>query len=391
MAVSGNLQIKNGKYYAVINLKDERGKRHQKWISTELPIRGNKKAATAFLNQQLEKYEDVTVPYTKLTFADYLEEWLVSIEAEVRPNTYRNYSANMQNHIIPYFRIQGTLLQELTTLDLENYYRTRLKKGSKLKSGEALSPTTVKHHQQNISKALSDAVHRNLIKTNPASAVRMPRAECRVKKFKPEFLNTKEIDELLVLFTGSVVELPVRLCAFYGLRRSEVLGLKWSAIDLHRRTISIVNTLQQGVGGNYEDDTKTESSARTLPMPDSIYTLLKHQKELQAERRELMGDYYIKSDYLCTWPNGAVITPNYLTKEFHSVVSKSVLPHVRLHDLRHSAATNLLELGFNVVQVAEWLGHESANTTLKFYGHAIKTSKMEMASALDEVLKKPLI
>ena len=225
-------------------------KRHQKWICTDLPIRGNKKAATAFLNKQLEKYEDVTVPYTKLTFADYLEEWLVSIEAEVRPNTYRNYSANMQNHIIPYFRIQGTLLQELTTLDLENYYRTRLKKGSKLKSGEALSPTTVKHHQQNI--------------------------RCGATRQTLRFL---------------------RLAAKRGAR-----------------------------------------------------------SEMERNRLASKDDQY-----------------------------------VRLHDLRHSAATNLLELGFNVVQVAEWLGHESVNTTLKFYGHAIKTSKMEMASALDEVLKKPLI
>ena len=268
------------------------------------------------------------------------------------------------------------------------YYKSKLKKGSKLKSGEALSPTTVKHHQQNISKALSDAVHDKLIKSNPASIVKMPKPEGRVMKFRPEFLSMKEVDRLLLLFTGSVVELPVRLCAFYGLRRSEVLGLKWDAIDFNRRTITIETTLQQGIGGNYEDETKTESSMRTLPMPQSIYDLLKHQQELQGERLKLMGDYYIESDYICTWPNGAVITPNYLTKSFHEVISKSALPQVRLQDLRHSAATNLLELGFNVVQVAEWLGHESPNTTLKFYGHAVKSSKMEMADALEKVLEK---
>lgn len=217
----------------------------------------------------------------------------------------------------------------------------------------------------------------------------MPKPEGRVKKFKPEFLNTKEVDSLLLLFSGSVVELPVRLCAFYGFRRSEVLGLKWSAIDFERRTLSVEVTLQQGVGGNYEDETKTDSSMRTLPMSQNIYDLLKRQQELQLERSKLMGEYHIDSDYVCTWPNGAVITPNYLTASFHKVISKSTLPHVRLHDLRHSAATNLLELGFNVVQVAEWLGHESPNTTLKFYGHAVKSSKTEMANALENVLKTP--
>ena len=387
MAVTGNVQVKYGRYYAVINLYDEKGKRRQKWINTNLAIRGNKKAAEAFLNEQLAKYETVTVPYSKLTVAEYFVQWLEEMEGKVRDNTYRNYCGNMRNHIIPYFEAKKTLLQELTTVDLENYYASKLQSGSKLKSDAALSPTTVKHHQQNISKALSDAVHDNLIPANPASAVKMPKPKGRVHKFKPEFLNTAEVDELLVLFSGSVVDLPVRLCAFYGFRRSEVLGLKWSAIDFRRRTITVETTLQQGVGGNYEDETKTESSLRTLPMPNSIYDLLLHQQEMQNERRKLMGDYYICNNYVCTWPNGAVITPNYLSTAFHSVISKSTLPQVRLHDLRHSAATNLLDLGFNVVQVAEWLGHESPNTTLKFYGHAIKTSKMEMANALDKVLE----
>jgi integrase len=234
MAVTGNLQIRNSKYHAVINLYDEDGKRRQKWICTNLPIRGNKKAAEAFLSDQIAKYDCSVVPYTTITVADYFRKWLKKIEKKVRPNTYRNYAANMENHIIPYFEAKKITLQNLTTEDLERYYSSKLKKGSKLRSGEALSPTTVKHHQQNISKALADAVHDKLIKTNPASTVVMPKPEGRVRKFRPEFLSTREIDELMFLFVGSVVELPVRLCAFYGFRRSEVLGLKWNAIDFDR-------------------------------------------------------------------------------------------------------------------------------------------------------------
>jgi len=137
-----------------------------------------------------------------------------------------------------------------------------MKAGSKLKTREALSPTTIKHHHQNISKALTDAVRRGLIPNNPASAARTPKSE----KFNPEFLNTKEVEDLLTLFKGSVIEVPVQLCAFYGFRRSEVLGLKWDAIDFERKTISIELTLQQGIGGNYEDKTKTPKSTRTMPM-----------------------------------------------------------------------------------------------------------------------------
>ena len=382
MAVTGNIQTKNGKYHIVLNLRDENGKRKQKWISTELPIRGNKKAAERLLQEKLVEFSNPVNPFSTMTVAEYFEQWIKAIEGEVRPNTYRNYVANMENHIIPYFKETGIMLRELKPIQLEDYYWSKMKAGSKLKTREALSPTTIKHHHQNISKALTDAVRRGLIPNNPASAARTPKSE----KFNPEFLNTKEVEDLLTLFKGSVIEVPVRLCAFYGFRRSEVLGLKWDAIDFERKTISIELTLQQGIGGNYEDKAKTPKSTRTMPMSNTIYELLKMQRSIQRERRKLMGAYYIESEYVCTWPNGNIITPNYLTKSFHSVISKSSLPRVRLHDLRHSAASNLLDMGFTVVEVADWLGHESPTTTLKFYAHVDKTSKVNMANALDRVL-----
>ena len=253
---------------------------------------------------------------------------------------------------------------------------------SKIKSGEALSPTTIKHHHQNISKALSDALRRGIIYVNPATAAQTPKAE----KFKAEFLNPKQLDALLTLFKGNVVELPITLCAIYGFRRSEVLGLKWHNVDFEKKTITIAETLQQNTGGNYTDTPKTDSSYRTLPMTDSTDTLLKAHKALQEKKKELMGSYYIESNYVCTWDNGAVISPNYLTKTFHSVIGKSALPQIRLHDLRHSVASNLLDKGFSVVQVQEWLGHGSAVTTLNFYAHADKTSKTNIANALESML-----
>ena len=98
-----------------------------------------------------------------------------------------------------------------------------------------------------------------------------------------------------------------------------------------------------------------------------------------------MGNYYIYNDYVCTWGNGEVIAPNYLTRTFHSVIQNSTLPQIRLHDLRHSVASNLLNLGFSVVQVQEWLGHGSASTTLNFYAHVDKSSKISIADTLDKL------
>ena len=148
---------------------------------------------------------------------------------------------------------------------------------------------------------------------------------------------------MLLLFNGSVVELPVQLCAIYGFRRSEVLGLKWKNVGFVNRTIMISETLQQNLGGDYCDRPKTESSYRTMPMTNRAYEILQAQKQTQETNRRLKGTYYVNSDYVCTWPNGEVITPNYLTRTFHTTLANSTLPTIRLHDLRHSVASNLLK------------------------------------------------
>lgn len=380
--VTGSVQIKDGKYYAVLNLKNENGKRKQKWISTGLLIRGNKKKAEKFLSEKIAEYDKKNVKYSDLTVAEYFENWLSEIKSEVKPNTYRNYHANMVNHIIPYFKNKGILLQDLKPQHLEDYYNSKLQSNSKLNSAEALSRTTIKHHHQNISKALSDAVRKEVIYYNPATSARTPKAE----KFKAEFLNQSQVNEMLVLFKDSVIYIPILLASVYGLRRSEVLGLQWKNIDFVNKSIHIVQTLQQNTGGSYLDTTKTESSNRTLPMTNDIYNVLNKHKAEQESRQNLMGNYYIASDFVCTWNNGKVISPNYLTKTFHSIISKSSLPDIRFHDLRHSAASNLLEMGFSVVQVADWLGHSSSTTTLNFYAHVDKKSKLNIANALEKVI-----
>ena len=107
---------------------------------------------------------------------------------------------------------------------------------------------------------------------------------------------------------------------------------------------------------------------------------------MQEDRKEIMGDFYTRSDYVCTWPDGKVITPNFLTTKFHRVITNSNLPNVRFHDLRHSVASNLLAQGFSVVQVQEWLGHGSAATTLNIYAHVDKTSKKVLSDAMETLI-----
>jgi len=306
---------------------------------------------------------------TSITVAEWFTQWLPIIEKQVRPNTFRGYKGNMTNHIIPYFEELNITMDQVTYRHIQAYYDSKI---------GVLSPTSIRHHAENMSKAFEDAIFRELLAFNPTKRAKPP----KMKKFKAAFLNLEEIEQLLSLFKGNIIELPVTLCSIYGFRRSEVLGLKWENIDFVGRTIYIVETLQQNTGGDYTDDTKTESSTRTMPMTDKAYHLLMHKKREQEQMKKFMKKRYRDTDYVCTQRNGKPISPNYLSKHFHAVV-KDVFKKVRLHDLRHSSATNLLEMGFTVAQVAEWLGHSSPEITLRFYAHATKESKVKIANALD--------
>lgn len=395
MAITGSVQQKNNKWYCVVSFRDENNKRKQKWINTGLSIKGNKRNAEKILREKIAEMEQAEIkkpvtefkavenpvevtkavaavnPVNNITVAEWFTKWLTLIEKKVRKNTFRNYKGNMQNHIIPYFEEKGILMCEVTYKHIQAYYDYKMDK---------LSATSIRHHSENMSKAFEDAIDNSLIEVNPTKRAKPP----KVKKYKATFLDTKEVEQLLQLFKGNVVELPVILCSIYGFRRSEVLGLRWENVDFLKRTIYIVETLQQNTGGDYVDDTKSEDSTRTMPMTDRAYKLLYAKKQQQEQIKKLLGKYYNDSDYVCTWQDGKIIKPNYLSSTFHKVV-KDVFKNVRLHDLRHSAATNLLEMGFTVAQVAEWLGHSSPEVTLKYYAHATKQSKMQIANALDSM------
>lgn len=159
---------------------------------------------------------------------------------------------------------------------------------------------------------------------------------------------------------------------------------------LDKKTITVAETLQQSTGGNYTDKPKTDSSYRTLPMTDKVYTVLEAHKRLQEQRKELMGNYYVCNDYVCTQANGEIITPNYLTRTFHSIVSKSNLPQIRLHDLLHTNATLLIASGVPITTVAKRFGHTDSTTTGKIYAHAIRSADEAAAETLENILTPTL-
>lgn len=229
-----------------------------------------------------------------------MEEWLDVIKTQVEPITYNGYKLIVQNQIVPYFKSQKVSLQDLQTIHIQKFYAKRLKDG---KSGN-----TIKHYHANIHKALNYAVKIRLISDNPARFVELPKSE----KFVGSTYSDNQVKRLLELIKGTEIETAILLAVSYGLRRSEIIGLKWSAINFDRGTIEIKHTVTGG-GKNLicADKTKNKSSYRTLPIIAGIDKYLLKLKQSQQEIKSIMGNTYTDSDYVCVWNDGRLILPNH--------------------------------------------------------------------------------
>lgn len=379
--VAGHLQEKKGLFYMVLSYKDCTGKRRTKWFPTGLPVKGNKKRAEAMLMEKRHSYvpEDSienSVIESQMLFADYLDQWLKIVKSTIKLITYASYVDAVEKRINPYFREQGITLADLQASDIQRFYTIQL---------ERVKPTTVIHYHAVIHRALKYAVKTDLILSNPADKVDRPRKEA----FQAGFYDKDELNALFAVVKGSQLEIPVMLAGFYGLRRSEVLGLKWDAIDFNNNTITIRHTITTfNVDGKRvtvaSDTTKTKSSMRTLPLVPLFRERLLALKAEQQENRRLSGKSYNMQyiDYICVDEIGDLTSPNYITGAFPKLLERSGLRRIRFHDLRHSCASMLLANGVAMKQIQEWLGHSDFSTTANIYAHLDYNSKLSSAEAM---------
>ncbi len=381
--MTGSLQIQNGKYYAVLNLHDSHGKRKLKWIPSGIEAfdskgrNTNKRAATKFLEKKKAEYEEKkTGVFNNILFTDYMLEWLDVIEKTVAINTFYSYQKVVKNKIVPYYSKTKLHLQDVTTADLQLFYESETKRGQ--------SPSSVRKLHANIHKALKRAVQLQIIRYNPADNVDLPRKD---QKYSARFFNAEQTRLLLKAAQGHYAECAIYITAFFGLRRSEVLGLKWGSIDFQKHTLIIKDTITT-VGGKplEKERTKNKSSYRTLRMSAEIEQYLKQLQMKQLEDKLFFGNTYHESEYVCRRNDGSLLKPSYLTQSFKAILLKNGLPVIRYHDLRHSCASLLLSNGFNLKEIQEWLGHSEISTTADIYSHLESQSKVKMAESLGRTL-----
>lgn len=389
--VTGHLREKNGYYHIVLNYVDGHGKRHTPSKSTGLPVKGNKKRAEKMLMdaraaQEAELEAKVTEQSAENTsaslipFTEFLLDWLEMTKKNVEETTYGAYAMGIKNKIIPYFEEHhpGLALCEVTPKHIQDYYTYEL-------TVRGVSANTVIHRHANIRKALQHAFKLGLIDSNPADRIERPKKE----KFVGSFYEEDELNHLFEVVRGDPIELGVILGAFYGLRRSEAVGLKWDAIDFKKKTITIRHTVTQvTIDGKskiiQKDRTKTKSSYRSLPLVPPFEELLHRLKAKQEQNRKLCGRAYCTkyTDYIYVNEIGELVKPGYLTQHFPYILEKNGLRKIRYHDLQHSCASLLYANGVSLKEIQEWLGHSDIATTSNIYTHLHFTSKVASANAI---------
>lgn len=297
--------------------------------------------------------------------------------------TYGAYQGLLKSTIVPYFRKKKLTLRELEARHLQMFYSEMLRR---------VTPNTVIHYHAVIHSALKYAVKTDMLIQNVADKVDRPRKN----SFQPVFLSADEMQKMFEALRGTKLELPVLVAAFYGLRRGEVVGLKWDAIDFERNTITIKHIVTNAkIDGKCEivcaDRTKTKSSLRSLPLVSNIREKLLALREQQKENRRVCGNCYSKKydGYVFVDAMGNIFNPRSVTANFSKLLEQNGLRHIRFHDLRHSCASLLLANDVPLKHIQEWLGHSDIGTTANIYSHLDYKSKITSANVMDNILTLP--
>lgn len=386
--MTGSLQIKNGKYYAVLNFHNRDGKRVQKWFNLNLPVRGNRRRAEESLQQLLVTYQgyaDIEPMNTMLS--RHVANWLEANRPKIAVTTYDQYCNILRKHIAPYFDARKITVSKLTAGDLEDYYACKIQEG--------LSPNSVIKHHAMIRTSLQWAFKHRYIRENVADLAQRP-SHIRYRGAEP--YSIQEIADLLRLTVNELIAVPIFLASFYGLRRSELLGLRWSAIDFVNGTLSISTTVVREKQGDEiktvirEHTTKTDCSMRTLPLCQYTYQYFQTLRNRQQYYQEICGNGYNTAftDFVCVDTLGNLLQPDFVSHYFQKILQKYNLRPIRFHDLRHSCATIMLYLGYTLKDIQTWLGHSNYYFTADTYIHSAGDMHEQMAESFSARLGYPM-
>ena len=336
--------------------------------------------AKAKLKQAIEEAKGLDAGKVgRYTVGQWMDVWFENYaRVKVRPSSHQTYRGYIDNHIKT--NIGKIPLEKLTSLELQKLYKKLLEKGrvDRLESrhqAKGLSPKTVRNIHQIISSAMKLAQEQKLIVGNPAEGCALPRLEHR----EMQTLPVEQLQSFLGEAKDSGVFELYYLELATGLRRGELLGLKWEDIDLERGDLRIKRQIARINGEVVEAPLKTKNAYRTLPLAEDTVSVL-------LEQKKKVGD----SPWVFPSPAGGPLSPDSVLHMLHRVLKRAGLPSLRFHDLRHTFATLALQNGVDVKTVSGMLGHFSAGFTLDTYAHVTTASQRQAAKTMGGILSGSL-
>lgn len=384
--ITANISHKKDVYYIIVSYYNSDGKRLQKWIKTDLTVSGNnkRKIEQKKLEVLQEWQEKLKFYENDILFADYMQQWLDIIKNNVRPTTFYGYNQVVNYAIDPYFRKRKISLYELKPYHIQDFYTYKM-------DNDGISANTILHYNANIHKALAYAVKTERIPTNPADRIELPKKQRHIANYYTQ----DELNTLLKKSKGQQLETVVRLAVWFGLRRGEIIGMRWSSIDFDNKTISVTGTIKDRGGRGlevgklyFEPTAKNSTSLRSFPLSEAMIKYLKQIKESQDKRRNTIKKYnHNWDDFVCVKNNGDLFSLDSVSYAFPRLCKQCGLKPIKLHELRHSNITVLLEKGANMKELQEWAGHSSYNTTANIYSHIQTESKSKLTNIIDNVLE----
>jgi len=360
-------QRKDGRWVAQIELGD--GKRKQYYLKTR------KEAVEKLRKAQRELEEGTLATGPQQTVKQYLEYWLEEVhKPSLKVSTYVKYRKLVYGYIIP--ALGHLKLDKLTPQHVKSLYNQKEKDG--------LSSKTIHNIHGVLHKALDNAVLWRLVSRNVCDVVSPP----RLVKPEKQSLTMQQAHRLLESVRGHRLEMLLTLALTTGLRRGEMLALRWTDVDLEHQTVTIQRTVDYIPRHGYvENEQKTAAGRRVVLLPSFVVDMLKQHRVEQLEARLKVGSAWEDRGLVFTDLNGGYFNPRYLEKLMKKVIAEAGLPHITLHGLRHSAATLLLSMGVPLKVIQEILGHSSYSITADIYTDVLPAMQKEAMDKWDDVFK----
>ncbi len=370
--MAGSIKKVGTKYRVTFELgKDLNGKRLRDYATVNSEAEARKLLAEFEYNQN----RNLLVQSNAMSLIEFLNIWMNNyVKYNCEETTTYGYKNILNKHISHFFG--GIELQKLQLGHIQQYYKH-------LMDEKNLSPNTVHKHHALLRKALDYGLKQQLVYRNVADAVALPKR----KRYEGKSYTKEQLIELLEKVKDTKLEVPIYLAVYLGLRREEIIGLKWKYVDFESRTLHIYEVRTSAGKAIITKAPKTEKSRRSLHINDDLYSLLKMHKVKQEELRNMLGSAYDNAGYVYSHENGKPYRVNSVTEQFKTFLEKQQLPKIRLHDLRHSFASVLYNEGMDLKSISEALGHSDIGTTNKIYTHRFDKTHKNTINTMGQALK----